>query len=63
MFGSKQKGDSRIRNILTSADIKYEVDNDGDYKVIFKFDDGRTQLNTVRLSLLLREIAIAETEN
>lgn len=44
MFGSKQKGDSRIRNILTSADIKYEVDDDGDYKVIFKFDDGRTQL-------------------
>ena len=43
MFGSK-KGDPRVKDILVSAGIKYEVDNDGDYKTIFGFDDSRSQV-------------------
>jgi hypothetical protein len=44
MFGSQVKSDGRIKSILDSSGLKYQIDSDGDFKVIFCFDDGRTQL-------------------
>lgn len=50
MFGKKDAGDSRVTDILTSANIKYEVDPDGDYRVVFGFEDGRSQLAFINSS-------------
>ena len=44
MFGSKKKGDPRIRTILDEEDIKYEIDSDGDYKIILGLEDDRSQV-------------------
>jgi hypothetical protein len=35
-------GDSRVRFLLDELDLKYEIDDDGDFKVRFKLDDDRT---------------------
>jgi hypothetical protein len=43
MFGGKKKGDPRVRAILEAEDIKYEVDSDGDYKIVIGFEDNRSQ--------------------
>jgi hypothetical protein len=57
------EGDPRIKAVLEELEIMYEVDRDGDYKVLFKWeDDGRSQVafinsGTERLDKLeLREI-------
>ena len=39
-----KSGDPRIKKILDEKDIKYEVDIDGDYKVIFDLGDDRSQV-------------------
>jgi len=44
MFGSKKKGDPRVRAILDAEGIKYETDTDGDYRIVFGFDDNRSQV-------------------
>lgn len=44
MFGGKKKGDSRVGAILDAEDMKYEIDDDGDYKLIFGLENDRTQL-------------------
>jgi len=44
MFGSQVQSDGRIKSILDSSSFNYQIDSDGDFKVIFRFDDGRTQL-------------------
>ena len=44
MFGGKRKGDDRVRKILDAKGIKYEVDRDGDFKVIFDLGEGRSQV-------------------
>ena len=59
---SSSKADSRVRRALESADIKYSIDDDGDYKVHWTLEGGRTHVtfvnsNTVRLgSMELREV-------
>jgi len=61
MIGSSTT-DSRIKNLLDQAEIKYEVDSDGDFKVLFGVGDGRSQVafinsNTERLmDMEIREI-------
>ena len=38
-------GDPRIKDVLEELQIRYEVDQDGDYKVLFEWDDdGRSQV-------------------
>jgi hypothetical protein len=39
-----KSGDPRIQKILDVKDINYEVDGDGDYKVIFDLGNGRSQV-------------------
>ncbi|GAB4128866.1 YbjN domain-containing protein [Thermopirellula anaerolimosa] len=36
--------DARVRKVIEAIGWKYEVDSDGDYKMVFRFDDERTQL-------------------
>ena len=47
MFGGTARGDQRVRKILDAERIKYEIDSDGDYKVIFDLGNGRTQLGII----------------
>lgn len=42
--GAKKSGDERVKKLLEDAEIKYEVDKDGDFKLINEVNDGRTQL-------------------
>lgn len=43
MFGAPQ-GDPRVKRMLDALELKYSIDGDGDFKVIFEFNDGRSQL-------------------
>lgn len=47
MIGSKQ-GDPRVQALLDQLDLKYDVDSDGDYHVLFALDEGRSQLAIIR---------------
>lgn len=42
--GAKKSSDRRVKILLDEADLKYEVDGDGDYKLANKLKDGRTHL-------------------
>jgi hypothetical protein len=44
MFGTRTKGDDRVRKALDSEEIKYEVDKEGDFKVVFDIGEGRSQV-------------------
>jgi hypothetical protein len=53
--------DPRIKAVLDKAGMKYEITADGDFKVVMRFDDTRTQLilinsNTERLNETNMEI-------
>jgi hypothetical protein len=51
MFGRRRKEaslDARVQHHLESLDIKYEVDEDGDYRVGFRLKNERTQIGYVR---------------
>ncbi len=39
-----QSADARVRKVIEAVGWKYEVDSDQDYKMVFRFDDHRTQL-------------------
>lgn len=43
MYGGK-KGDPRIKRVLETLELKYSVDQDGDFKIIVEFQDGRSQV-------------------
>lgn len=43
MFGAPQ-GDPRVKRMLDALDLKYSIDSGGDFKVVFEFNDGRSQL-------------------
>jgi hypothetical protein len=47
MIGAKQ-GDSRVQALLDELELKYEVDGDGDFKVGFQLEGGRSQLAFIR---------------
>lgn len=44
----KAKPDPRIKAILEDEDIKYSIDKDGDFRVVFDVDNGRSQLAFIR---------------
>jgi len=54
--------DNIVKAQLDSKGIKYEIDKDGDFKIVYKLDGGRTQIAWVRStvntfgSLKIREI-------
>ena len=44
-IGQRNKeGDPRVRRILEQADLKFDVDDDGDFKLGNRMDDNRTQM-------------------
>ena len=47
MIGAKQ-GDSRVQALLEQLELKYDIDTDGDFRVGFELEDGRTQLAFIR---------------
>jgi hypothetical protein len=58
----KATGDVRVKRLLDQTELKYEIDSDGDFKLINSFDNGRTQIlfvnsNTERfLNMEIREV-------
>ncbi len=61
-IGAKKQGDPRVKELLDRSEMKYEVDSDGDFKLINVFDNGRSHVvyivsETSRLGdLEIREI-------
>ena len=47
MIGAKQ-GDPRVQALLEELELKYDIDNDGDFRVGFELEDGRAQLAFIR---------------
>jgi len=47
MIGAKQ-GDSRVQALLDELELKYDIDSDGDFRVGFELEDGRSQLAFIR---------------
>lgn len=39
--------DRRVERILLQEDITYSIDEDGDFRVVFELDEGRTQLGYI----------------
>lgn len=60
--GAKKVGDPRVERLLQEAEMKYSIDNDGDFKLANDVGNGRTQLvwilsNTSELGTLeIRQI-------
>jgi len=55
--GAPKSSDDRVERILRAAELKYEIDKDGDFKLINSLDAGRSQLvfinsNTSKLGTL-----------
>ena len=51
MFGVKSKhteGDSRVAQALDELKIRYEIDNQGDFKIGINLEDERSQLGFIR---------------
>lgn len=44
LHADRSAADKRVAPLLDAINKPYNIDNDGDYKLIVKFDDGRTQL-------------------
>ncbi len=44
LFGQSVEPDSRIKNLLDQTSLKYEVDSDGDFKLLYEYDDGRSHI-------------------
>lgn len=44
MFAQTVEPDSRIKNLLDQTSLKYEVDSDGDFKLLYEYDDGRSHI-------------------
>ena len=36
--------DARVKTLLDETDLKYEIDKDGDFKLLFEYDDGRSHI-------------------
>jgi len=47
MIGAKE-GDSRVQALLRDLELKYDIDTDGDFRVGFDLEDGRSQLAFIR---------------
>jgi len=59
-IGNSPAGDARVRAALDELGVEYDIDPDGDYKVVFAFeDDGRSQvafINSTTETLQMFEI-------
>lgn len=59
---SAAEPDKKVKKLLDKAKVRYEVDADGDFKVTYELENGRTQLAFVRSTtfaygkLAIREI-------
>jgi len=42
-LGSRKKHDPRVEVLLKKGDLKFEIDQDGDFKLVNQLDGGRTQ--------------------
>lgn len=42
--GTKKGADVRAKALLDDAGLKYTVDDDGDFRLLYEFDDGRSHL-------------------
>jgi serine protease Do len=42
--GPKKKSDSRVQRSLDQQDLKYEIDKDGDFRLVFEMEDGCNQV-------------------
>jgi hypothetical protein len=62
--GSTPEPDKRVKKLLDEKDFKYTVSSAGNYQVICKFDDGRTQLVTIRTkTYTLHHMEIREVDS
>jgi hypothetical protein len=41
---AKKEGDERVAKLLKSVDVKYTVDDDGDFRIVNRLESGRTHL-------------------
>lgn len=61
-IGARKAHDPRIEKLLDAIDLSYEIDSDGDFKLINRFDSGRTHVIFINsntesyLTLEIREI-------
>jgi len=44
MIGKSNRPDHRVSSILDQLGLNYEVDGDGDFRLLFGLGDGRSQL-------------------
>jgi len=44
------KADQRVRKALDELELKYTIDSDGDFRVLFDMGEGRSQLAIIRSS-------------
>ena len=47
MIGAKS-GDKRVQALLDELELKYEIDSDGDFKVAFDLEEGRSHVAFIR---------------
>jgi len=47
MIGAKS-GDKRVQVLLDELELKYEIDSDGDFKVAFDLEEGRSHVAFIR---------------
>lgn len=52
LFAQKAEFDTSVKKALDKADLKYEIDDDGDFKLVIGLGEGRTQLVFVYSSVL-----------
>lgn len=45
--GTKKSGDPRVEKLLKEAEVKFKVDNDGDFALANETGEGRTQLGWI----------------
>jgi hypothetical protein len=43
-IGENSKADKRIERLLNQSDIRHTIDEDGDFRIVYAFDDDRSQL-------------------
>jgi len=44
LLAQSTEHDSRVKDQLDKTDLKYEIDDDGDFKLLFEFDDSRSHI-------------------
>jgi hypothetical protein len=50
MVGARPEHDKRVSRVLESLDLEYTIDDDGDFRLIFKMEGDRTQVVFIQSS-------------